>query len=76
MSARFDPQSGDVIVREAHHDGKSRYLLSTVGFASQIFIVDYEQAKRHALAYAESQNARAWVAVNDTDPVLLTRSRS
>ena len=69
MAARSAPESGDVIVREAHHDGEFRYLLSTVGFANQISIVDYTGAVRHALAYAESQHVKAWIVVDGGEPV-------
>lgn len=72
MAARSSPESGDVIVREAHHAGRSRYLLSTLGFPSQISIETYAKAVRHALSYARSERTRAWIVIDSGEAVLLT----
>ena len=71
--SRSDPEPHDVVVRLKRDDPRTVFLLGT-RLAPNLFRFDTrDKAIAYAMAYAKSEQVRAWFAIDDTDFLLLSR---
>lgn len=71
MPVRLIPEEGDVIVREAHHNGTLIYVLHTAPGAGQFLVRTRPAAVEKAVAFARHAGVRAWLADERDACVLL-----
>jgi hypothetical protein len=71
MVTHSAPEDGDVVVRPKRGSPSTVYLLGTPSAPDQFMLRTREKAVSQALAFAEREHVRAWIANGDDDFVLL-----